>query len=266
MSINTPNTPGSSNLYTYDVKPEVDSLIEENIRNQQDLDNLNFILPGAASSVRFDQVPIASVKSELLSTYNIINNLLAELITTLSNVNIRSDLTTGLINAHHEVCDQVLSKKIKDAPSHISFEEYSYCLRSKTRACRLLIAEYEILISGTVVGYYYDIMSVYNSIAEELRQLIKFMDITIGEEYDDEVEQTLSKEIFYWAKSYKEYTQLFAKEVFANPPKIPETEMDSIGQIQAAQFKAFFSIKVNSYNSEVKKLLRSFKKRVSRHM
>ena len=183
-----------------------------------------------------------------------------------SITNVKASLTPSLQEAHYQVCDQAMGAKTTASPDHVSYEEYKYCLKSKTRACRLLLNEYDILVSKTAIGYNYDIMAIYECITEELIQLMNFMDKTIGEEYDDEVEQSLSKEIFYWAKSYKEYTQLFAKEILSISPEIPQAEMDSINKVQAAQFKAFFSIKVNSYNSETKKLMRTTEERTGRHM
>jgi len=263
MSVNTPNTPGSSNLYSYDIKPEVDSLIEENIIKEGTEEFVNSMSSSEMSAVGFSKIPIISVKSELMSTYNIIQRIMMELQDFFSITNVKADLTPSLQEAHYQVCDEAKKGKQKITPNYISYEEYKYCLKSRTRACRLLLNEYDILVSKTAIGYNYDIIAVYECIVEEVRQLMNFMDKTIGEEYDDEVEQTLSKEIFYWAKSYKEYTQLFAKEALSISPELPEAEMDSINKVQAAQFKAFFSIKVNSYNSEIKKLMRTFEKRTS---
>lgn len=266
MSVNTPNTPGSSNLYSYDVKPEVDSLIEENITKDGTKEFVNLMTSNELSSVGFSKVPIVSVKSELFSAYNTLQRIMMELEDFFLITNVKASLTPSLQEAHYQVCDEVIGNRTMAGPDHISYEEYKYCKKSRTRACRLLLNEYDILISKTAVGYNYDIMAVYECIMEEVRQLINFMDKTIGEEYDDEVEQTLSKEIFYWAKSYKEYTQLFAKEILSISPEIPEAEMDSINKVQAAQFKAFFSIKVNSYNSEIKKLMRPPQKRIGGHV
>jgi len=266
MPVNTPNTPGSLNLYTHDVKPEVDSLIAENIVREGTKEFSNLMGSNEIYSVGFDQVPIDAVKAELLSTYYMIQKYLMELSDFLSITNVRANLSKPLLEAHRQVCKEATSIRDLINVDHISFQEYKYCLQSKTRACRLLLAEYDILVGRTAVGYNYDIFWVYTCVLEEVKQLINFMNTIIGEEYDDEVEQTLSKEIFYWAKSYKEYTQLFAKEILSLSSEIPEAEMDSITKLQAAQFKAFFSIKVNSYNSEIKKIMRPLKKGTNRYM
>ena len=66
MSVNTPNIPGSSNLYNYDVKPEVDSLIEENIIKDGTEEFVNLMSSKEISPVGLSKIPVSSVKSELL--------------------------------------------------------------------------------------------------------------------------------------------------------------------------------------------------------
>ena len=77
----------------------------------------------------------------------------------------------------------------------------------------------------------------------------------IGDEYEDETEQKVAKEFYYWAISIKQYTKQLAQEITAIPPQLPQSELDTINKVEAAQFEAFFSLKVNSFQSETKKLL-----------
>ena len=81
-----------------------------------------------------------------------------------------------------------------------------------------------------------------------------------GEEYRDETEGEIARHLSDWAKTALHYTKQLAKEITDPPTSIPQSELDQISKKQAAQFQAFFSIKINSYTSEIQSLSNGLKR------
>jgi hypothetical protein len=216
-------------------------------------------------------IPLESVISELLSTRVSIKKVVREIDDFLKQVYVDQSKSPTLESAHTQVWNEVINKAntvigeeieiAKENPAnYISYQEYTYAKEHKCRGCRVLTMEYEAYVGKTVLSYYYDIKLFLSFFLHELQCMYEFTINTIGEQYNDETEKTIAKEFYFWSKSLNEYTKLFAKEITSLPPRISQSQMDYVSKIQATQFEAFFSFKINSYESELKKLLGSVKK------
>jgi len=210
-------------------------------------------------------IPIDNVMAELMSTRIDISKVMKEIEIFLSNVYLKADLVPSLDIAHNQVWNEVVNKaetKNDDVISisnirpenYISYQEYAYCQKHQCRGCRALIMEYDALVGKTALSYYYDIKNIIKLFSFELECIYRFMISMIGDDYNNETEKDIAKEFYFWSKTLKEYTKLFAKEIMSIPPKLPKSQMDNLSKIQATQFETFFSFKINSYQSEIKKL------------
>ena len=211
-------------------------------------------------------IEIDNVLSEILSTRVSIKKVMQEIDVFLSNVYVDSLTSPTLDLAHNQVWNEVINKaniQIGDEiivpkqnpEGYVSYQEYCYAKEHKCRGCRALTMEYEAYVGKTVVSYYYDIKTFLSYFIHELQCINKFITTAIGDEYNDETEKEIAKELYFWSKSLNEYTKLFAQEITSLPPKLSKSQMDYVSKIQASQFEAFFSFKINSYESEIKKLL-----------
>ena len=84
------------------------------------------------------------------------------------------------------------------------------------------------------------------------------MYFTIG--YEDESQEQAAIFYFSWAKMAENHTRLVTEELNENSDQIPSSEVDLISKKQAAQFQAFFSIRVAAYTESIDNLLFSMKK------
>jgi len=261
MSVNTPNTPG-----TFISQPilEVDALSGNNTSSQIRAESPHLASVESLMSRGVENIPISTINSEIMNLKMALEKIINEISMFLNIGYVKADLSPTMEQAHYQVCqealklvseeNQVVEQFTGREPDYVSYSEYSFAQNHQSRACRSLIVEYESFVGRSAVGYNYDVKNILDLIMMEIMEINNFMQSTIGGEYDDEVEQKLCKEIYYWIKSYAEYTKQLARETLSLSEEIPQSEMDSVSQVQAAQFKAFFSIKVNSYNSEIKKV------------
>jgi len=78
--------------------------------------------------------------------------------------------------------------------------------------------------------------------------------------YEDESQHQAAAFYFSWAKMAENHSRLVTEELSRQADSIPTSEVDNISKKQAAQFQAFFSIRVASYTEAVDNLLFSLKK------
>ena len=266
MSVNMPNVPQSPDLFNTNPPFETSGLssselMDMAIQKQPDLRTMNHYLGSIAETI-----PKGDVLAEITNTIMAMSKVIGEIESLLDITYLDSSLSPDLEEAHNQTWSEVVNAaktevsdiiKIsqKAAPNYISYQEYLYAVEHQCRGCRALVMEYDAYVGKTALSFYYDIKTFISYMHYEMLRMNNVMLYTIGDEYDDDTEKKVAKEFYQWAKTCKEYTKLFAREIFSGPPELPQSEVDNVTEIQAAQFEAFFSIRINSYQSETKKLL-----------
>jgi hypothetical protein len=221
---------------------------------------------------KISQTTIKEVRSNILQAEQIVNQLLEEIESNLHLVNINPYISPDLDVAHIAVwkdAEKYLNKTepgefkatvITPQPLFICYEEYLYCLRHQCRSCRELIKQYELNLSQSSFGYLLSIKKILNYLHSEILTIKNIAIYYLGEVYKDETEGEISKHLSSWAKTITHYTKQFAKEITARPASIPQSELDQVSKKQAAQFQAFFSIRINSITSEVNSIINLIKR------
>ena len=261
-----PNVPQSPDLFTTNPAFETSGLTSSElmdmaIQRQPDIRTMNHYL-GSITEV----IPRGDVLSEIADAIMTMSKVIGEIEALLDITYLDSSLSPDLEEAHNQVWSEVVNvakTEVSDvitisqkaAPNYISYQEYLYAVEHQCRGCRALVMEYDAYVGKTALSFYYDIKTFVSYMHYEMLRMNNVMLYTIGDEYDDDTEKKVAKEFYQWAKTCKEYTKLFAREIFSGPPELPQSEVDNVTEIQAAQFEAFFSIRINSYQSETKKLL-----------
>lgn len=266
MSVNMPNVPQSPDLFTTNPAFETSGLTSSElmdmaIQRQPDIRTMNHYLGSITEAI-----PRGDVLSEIADAIMTMSKVIGEIEALLDITYLDSSLSPDLEEAHNQVWSEVVNvakTEVSDvitisqkaAPNYISYQEYLYAVEHQCRGCRALVMEYDAYVGKTALSFYYDIKTFVSYMHYEMLRMNNVMLYTIGDEYDDDTEKKVAKEFYQWAKTCKEYTKLFAREIFSGPPELPQSEVDNVTEIQAAQFEAFFSIRINSYQSETKKLL-----------
>jgi len=222
------------------------------------------------------QIKIKDVRSYIFECEKIIYNLLSEVETNLESVNINPYVNSKIDSAHTAVWKDVEKHNKKTQfdseegtftiqvenpkPSFICYQEYIFAASHQCRACREFIKQYELVISQTSFGHLYAIKKMLEHLYDEI-MLIKNISVNyFGETYNNETESEIAKHLTDWAKTVTHYTKQFAKEITTLPVSLPQSELDQVSAKQAAQFQAFFSIKINSIASEINSLIHLVKR------
>ena len=227
---------------------------------------------GALYNNNVSQTPIVEVRSYVLESENMVNQLLEEIESNLHLVNINPYLNSDLDVAHSAVWKDaekhssnnepgmVSATVITPRPQFICYEEYLYASRHQCRSCRELVKQYELALSHSSFGYLLSLKKILTYLYEEISIIKNIVIYYLGETYQDETEGEIAKHLSDWSKAVTHYTKQFAKEITTNPFPLPQSELDQISKKQAAQFQAFFSIRVNSLSSEVNSLTNLIKR------
>lgn len=266
MTVNTPNTESYQDIFITKAAPDSTHLgYYDDVKNP--LGKYSNMIKGSDMKNSYQEnISPQIVISEITDTTLVLHKVISEIDQFLSVTYVSSSVSPLLEEAHHHVWSEVVNKtntEIDDeiiiakdvAPDHISYLEYRYAKEHACRGCRTLVIEYDSYVSKTVIGFYFTIRTILEFFMHELSCIREVTEDLIGDEYEDETEQKVAKEFYYWAISIKQYTKQLAQEITAIPPQLPESELDTISKVEATQFEAFFSLKVNSYESETKKLL-----------
>lgn len=215
------------------------------------------------------QTPIGQVRAHVFDCDQIIKKLIQELDDNLLKVNINSYVSLEMEIAHKAVWQDVqkyythqqdventfTTMEVKSAPDFICHKQYTYAQEHKCRACREFIKQYDIAISHTSFGHLISLKKILNYINNEVSIIKNIVIYYLGEEYKDETEGEIAKHLADWAKAVTHYTKQLAKEITTQPVSIPQSELDQVSKKQAAQFQAFFSIRINSISSEINSIL-----------
>lgn len=227
--------------------------------------NSVFLQPGV--SYGNDQpyfVPIDSLRQDAKNTLADLSKFLKDLETLLKQVNLDPLNNPSLEEAHTYVWNQINKidhpfPKIEiqgyvgelkyPTPPFICFDQYLYAEGVQTRGYRKFIREYDNLISNTTFGHIYDFREIIKYLINEINCIIFSLNADFGDNYEDDSQQQVASYYLYWLKMAMHYKELFAQSIISQPTGLPESEVDKTTKKQAAQFQAFFSIKVNSFTT-----------------
>ena len=159
-----------------------------------------------------------------------------------------------------ESTGQYIGGKNFEDPTYISFKQYLYAEEHGCRGCRKFVKEYDRLISHSVFVHLFDFRYYVKLLLHESSCIKESLLYDFGEDYEDESQQQAAAFYFSWAKMAENHSRLIAESIGKQADSIPTSEVDNISKKQAAQFQAFFSIRVASYTEAVDNLLFSLKK------
>lgn len=198
---------------------------------------------------------ILNVRSHVYECDQILKKLSIEIDDNLHKVNINPYLNMNIEKAHVAVWKDAIkhSDKTLDSnpPTFICYEEYLFASKHQCRACREFIKQYELAVSQTSYGYLLHLKKVLQYLHQEVLIIKNIVTYYLGEEYRDETEGEIAKHLADWAKAVTHYSKQFATEITTPAISLPQSELDQISKKQAAQFQAFFSLRVNSIVSEI---------------
>lgn len=145
-------------------------------------------------------------------------------------------------------------------PNYISFYEYAYAERSESLVAKRLIKEYDRLTSHSVFSYLYDLRDFLKYMLNEVFTIKQVLQNSFGEDYEDDSQKQIGIQFDSWAKMAMHYAQRIAVIISSKPREIPSSEVDQISEKQAVEFQAFFAIRLDAIQEEIKSLLESLKK------
>lgn len=147
-----------------------------------------------------------------------------------------------------------------EPPSFISFKQYLHAERHGCRVCRKFVKEYDKLISHSVFVHLFDFRYYLKLLLHESHCIKESLLYDFGAEYEDESQEQIAVFYFSWAKMAENHTRLIAEQLETKGARLPAAEVDTVTKKQAAQFQAFFSIRVAAYTEAIDNLLFSVKK------
>lgn len=148
----------------------------------------------------------------------------------------------------------------KPSPDYISFDQYLYAEEHGCRGCRKFVKDYDRVISHSSFVHLFDFRYFLKLLSHESMCIKESLLNDFGAEYEDESQKQTASFYFSWAEMASHYTQLIAEQLTQQQDSIPSSEVDNISKKQAAQFQAFFSIRIASYTEAIDNILFSLKK------
>jgi hypothetical protein len=159
-----------------------------------------------------------------------------------------------------ETTGEYISQEVFKNPEYISFRQYLYAEQHACRGCRKFVKEYDRLISHSVFVHLFDFRYYVKLLLHEAHCIKESLLYDFGDDYEDESQQQAAAFYFSWTKMAENHSRLITEELARQADSVPTSEVDNISKKQAAQFQAFFSIRVASYTEAVDNLLFSLKK------
>lgn len=220
-------------------------------------------------------IPLDQVKSEIMNTKEILSIFVLDLEKILRQVRLDPRNNPKLEEAHNYVWSEInktdwefpkievdgyLGDMKYPTPQFICFDQYLYAESVQTRGYRKFVKEYDNLISNSSSGHIYDFREIVKYLLSEVHCIQNSIIKDFGDIYEDDSQQQVATYYFYWCKMAQHYKELFAKSITTPPTGLPETEVDKATKKQAAQFQAFFSLKVNSLTTAIDSKLDSLHK------
>jgi hypothetical protein len=145
-------------------------------------------------------------------------------------------------------------------PQYVSFSQYLYAEKHGCRGCRKFVKDYDRLISHSVFVHLFDFRYFLKLLLHEANNIKNSLTYDFGDTYEDESQQQAASFYFSWAEMAAHYTKVIAEQLSEGQDYLSTSEVDYISKKQAAQFQAFFSIRVASYTEGIDNVLFSLKK------
>jgi hypothetical protein len=145
-------------------------------------------------------------------------------------------------------------------PKYVSFSQYLYAEKHGCRGCRKFVKDYDRLISHSVFVHLFDFRYFLKLLLHEANNIKNSLTYDFGDTYEDESQQQAASFYFSWAEMAAHYTKVIAEQLSEGQDYLSTSEVDYISKKQAAQFQAFFSIRVASYTEGIDNVLFSLKK------
>jgi hypothetical protein len=145
-------------------------------------------------------------------------------------------------------------------PKYVSFSQYLYAEKHGCRGCRKFVKDYDRLISHSVFVHLFDFRYFLKLLLHEANNIKNSLTYDFGDTYEDESQQQAASFYFSWAEMAAHYTKVIAEQLSQGQDYLASSEVDYISKKQAAQFQAFFSIRVASYTEAIDNVLFSLKK------
>lgn len=145
-------------------------------------------------------------------------------------------------------------------PGYICFDEYLFAESYNSTACRRLISEFDRAIAHSTFSYFFQIRKLFKYFLNELFLIKNSLLFDFKETYENESQQKIALRYDTWSKMALHYTRRIAATIVSQPDKIPYAEVDKISKKQAAQFQAFFAIRLNAVESEINDILSILKR------
>lgn len=145
-------------------------------------------------------------------------------------------------------------------PSYICFDEFSFAEKHLSTAARKLITEYKEAISLTTFSYFFQLRKLLDLFLREIACIKQSLLVDFGEQYENESQQQVALQYDSWAKAALHYTSRVAKIIATQSRQLPSAEVDQISKKQAAQFQAFFAVRLNAVDSEIEDILSSLQR------
>lgn len=247
---------------------ESDSLSNLSAKNKSLLKNS----AGAHGSDQIYSVSLTILRQEVNETILRLTQFKLDLENLLKRANIDPLQNASLEESHKYVWEQInmmessfpkieiegyLGELRYPRPTFICFHQYLFAEKGNTRGYRKFIKEYDNVISNSTFGHLYDYREIIKYLISEAQCIKKSVLRDFGDSYEDESQQQVAAHYFYWLKMALHYQELFTKNIPFTPTALPQAEVDKATKKQAAQFQAFFSIKVDSLTTSIDSHLES---------
>lgn len=227
---------------------------------------------GAYGSDETYSVSLPILRKEVNNTISKLRQFKLDLENLLKQVNIDPLHNSSLEESHKYVWDQInkmetsfpkievegyLGDLSYPRPPFICFEQYLFAETGNTRGYRRFVKEYDNVISNSTFGHLYDYREIIKYLLNEAQCIKLSVSRDFGDSYEDESQQQVASHYFYWLKMALHYQELFTNNIPFTPTALPQAEVDKATKKQAAQFQAFFSIKVDSLTTAIDSQLES---------
>jgi hypothetical protein len=167
------------------------------------------------------------------------------------------DISFGLFTPPGDLADNTITLAY---PNYVSFSQYLYAEKHGCRGCRKFVKDYDRLMSHSVFVHLFDFRYFLKLLLHEANYIKNSLTYDFGDIYEDESQQQAASFYFSWAEMAAHYTKVIAEQLTQGQDYLSISEVDYISKKQAAQFQAFFSIRVASYTEGVDNVLFSLKK------
>ena len=213
-------------------------------------------------------IPLSSVKSQVAVTEQsllTVKDLLEDKL--LRKIYINPFIDPDLEQVHYKVWEEAskfmsLPERTPEGddqnvvyadsvPSYVCFDQYAFAEKYNSSACRRLINEYHQVIAQSTFSYFFQFRKLVNLLLNELQYIKYSLIVDFGEDYDNEQQREVAVQYDTWAKMAAHYSGRITKTIISSSGEIPQTELDQITKKQAAEFQAFFAIRLNSVDSEI---------------